>query len=310
MYANNINDTVEAEKKLHYFIKKANRSVLTRTILSPRKMFMPKLLNIKKKAGELKAKTFWGDEMWVVLPEEVSTRIWRWQYFEEDVCIFMLNFLKKGMTFVDVGAHFGFFTLLGGYLVGSNGQVLSFEPTPRTYLNLKKNVVDFSRCKNVALSNCAAGSTESIATFYDYGIFNCGYNSSNGARKKGRPIEVEEEFTVKIRKVDDVLKEKNVKKVDFIKIDAESSESDVLKGAQETLIRDKPFVLLEVGDYEISGVTKSRDVIISIQEMDYTAYEVSNGKIVPHTIKEQYEPDKPGNLLFIPKKNKPAPSAR
>ena len=308
MYANN-NDQEETKNKLYSLIKKANRSVLARTILYPKKMLKPKLLNIRKKAGGLKAKTFWGDEMWVILPEEVSTRIWRWRYFEEDVCLFMLNFLKKGMTFVDVGAHFGFFTLLGGYLVGSNGQVISFEPTPRTYHNLKKNVVDFSRCENVALCNCAAGSTESFTTFYDYGIFNCGYNSSNGARKKGSPIDVKEEFKVKIRKVDNVLKEKNVKKVDFIKIDAESSESDVLKGVQGTLTRDKPFVLLEVGDYEISGVTKSRDIIINLQDMDYTPYEVCNGKIVPHSIKDQYEPDKPGNLLFVPGKNNPASSA-
>ena len=113
----------------------------------------------------------------VWLPEPVSKSIWRYGYFEEDVCLAMLYYLERGMTFIDVGAHIGFFTLLGSYLVGREGKVLSFEPTPSTYRLLKKNVVN---CPNVCIYNCTAFSEETNIKFYDYGLEKSSYNLAFG----------------------------------------------------------------------------------------------------------------------------------
>jgi FkbM family methyltransferase len=48
--------------------------------------------------------------------------------------------LKSGMTFVDVGANWGYFTLLAAHLVGRAGRVLSLEPDPRLFQTLSSNV--------------------------------------------------------------------------------------------------------------------------------------------------------------------------
>lgn len=116
----------------------SKKSRIIRVANNPWKMLYPKIMKIIKKNIEVKVPTFWGGEMSVVLPEDVSVSIWRYGYFEEDVVRYMLRFLTEGMTFIDIGAHFGFFTLLGSYLVGKSGKVLAFEPTPTTYQQLKK----------------------------------------------------------------------------------------------------------------------------------------------------------------------------
>ena len=72
----------------------------------------PRLLLKTGRSQALTATTFWGGRMEIVVPEAVSTQIFRYGFFEEDVCLFLLKSLRPGMVCVDVGAHFGFFTLL------------------------------------------------------------------------------------------------------------------------------------------------------------------------------------------------------
>ncbi|WP_143311714.1 FkbM family methyltransferase [Candidatus Methanoperedens nitratireducens] len=248
---------------------------------------------------EVKVPTFWGGEMSVVLPEDVSVSIWRYGYFEEDVVRYMLRFLTEGMTFIDIGAHFGFFTLLGSYLVGKSGKVLAFEPTPTTYQQLKKNIVCYSNNFNIEIYNCAAFSKETEIKFFDCGLVNSAYNSIFGLRKTDRSSIIKNEITVKARKIDDVLKGKKFKNLNFIKIDAESSEIHVLKGMIETLKNYKPNIIIEVGDFEVHGVPKSKEIITWLEQMNYSPYEIHNGEIVSHIVRERYEYC---NLLFLANK--------
>src|SRR5262245_18954658 len=48
--------------------------------------------------------------------------------------------LQPGMTVVDLGAHIGYFTLMSARLVGPNGRVYAFEPSPSSFLMLRKNI--------------------------------------------------------------------------------------------------------------------------------------------------------------------------
>jgi FkbM family methyltransferase len=246
------------------------------------------------KSKEIKAKTFWGGEMYVVLPEVVSVQIWRYGFFEgEGVCLPMLYCLKEGMTFIDVGAHFGFFTLLGSSLVGETGKVLSFEPIPSTFEVLKKNI---SRCSNVHAYNCAAFSEERRLEFYNYGVELSAFNSAYGIRTKGNSLTATNKIFVEAVTIDSVIEKAYCEKVDFIKIDAESSEIYVLEGLSKTIETHKPYIVIEVGDFGISGIPDSRELVMWLQDRGYTPFEISNGQFIKHKKQDSYEYM---NLLFV-----------
>ena len=63
---------------------------------------------------------------------------------------FLENFLKEGMSFIDVGANLGDYTFFAARRVGSEGNVLSFEPEPNNYMWLKRGIAK-NRFRNVDL---------------------------------------------------------------------------------------------------------------------------------------------------------------
>ena len=60
--------------------------------------------------------------------------------YEPQETAILRELLKPGMTFVDVGANWGYFTLVGAHLVGPSGRVISLEPEPRLFRLLVSNV--------------------------------------------------------------------------------------------------------------------------------------------------------------------------
>src|ERR1017187_7387482 len=60
--------------------------------------------------------------------------------YEPETKILLSNIIRPGMTFLDVGAHVGHYTLLAARLVGPTGHVYAFEPEPENYAILTKNI--------------------------------------------------------------------------------------------------------------------------------------------------------------------------
>lgn len=277
-------------------VEESGKNRLRRLAGHPYKMAYPRVLRSLRTTRRLTAKTFWGEAMEVVLPEFTSISIWRYGYFENDVCAFLLHSLQKGHSFIDVGAHFGFFTLLGSRLVGETGAVLSLEPTPATFKLLADNV---SGRGNVRTFNCAAFSRETELSFYDYGPESSAYNSLFGLRKPGRGNVEKERITVKAREIDGLVRENGYTDIRLVKIDAESSEMHVLEGMRETLKEHRPNLIVEVGDFGIDGVPESREIVSWLQNFGYRPYEVSRGGIVAHQARADYRYQ---NLLFMPER--------
>jgi len=279
------------------------RSRVFRLVTRPIRVIFPKLLKLGKGTWETRARTFWGGTMNVILPEAVSMQIWRHGFFDPDVCLFMMSSLKEGMTFIDVGGHFGYFTLFGSYLVGGTGKVLSFEPMPDTYDQLRKNVARNAPHPNIDAIRSAGYSENTTITFHDYGLEDSAYNSAFGSRKVnlgGATSPLGRAVPVDAKKIDDVLEKKNIRGVDLIKIDAESSELFVLYGLLETIRMYKPSIIVEVGDIDgAASSPNSREIIRWLNEQGYVAYEAHGGELVPHELMDKYEY---GNLLFLAKR--------
>ncbi len=300
-----ISDGQEKEVLLERLALKGAQLKKTRTerfLTQPFKMVYPKMLSSMEKSHQLKASTFWGGKMEVILPDLVSTQIWRNGFFEQDVCTFMLKNLKKNMNFIDIGAHYGFFTLLASYLIGPAGRVLAFEPTPSTFKVLQENTKNYG---NIIIFNLAAFDQNCEIDFLDFGFELSAFNSAYGIRQehginqeqKQRYMNRAKRIKVEAVKLDVIIVDESVK-TDFIKIDAESSEMPILVGMSETIKRDRPIIIVELGDYHVPGGCKSEEIVNWLAVRNYNVYEFINSGIKPHLKKETYQYC---NLLFLPR---------
>lgn len=162
--------------------------------------------------------------------------------FEETETRFVERLLRPGMTVLDIGAHHGLYTLLASKRVGRNGKVIAFEPSPRECRRLAQHV-RVNRCRNTEIEACALGAESGEADLYQVdGSLDWG----NSLRPPALP-EPTRRLRVKVKTLDDVLAERGITQVDFIKLDAEGGELAVLKGARKLLqTAPRPAILAEV----------------------------------------------------------------
>jgi FkbM family methyltransferase len=235
----------------------------------------------------VRARLFTGQQMSGVLPEYL---------FEPSLTRIMLSLLRPGMVFADVGAQFGYYSVLAHRLVGAAGRVFAFEPTPRTYAVLHDNV---RRMSNVVAEPLAAFSSAGQLTLHDFGATYCGLNSilphprltaEFGSRLEGRP------FKVASVRLDDYFGALGISP-GFIKIDVENAELDVLRGMEGLLRNARPAISVETGDYSWTGAPQTRESIKFLLNRGYRCLEYADGKLVPHRERSAYAYD---NLLFLP----------
>ena len=239
---------------------------------------------LRHTSSQEKITTFWSDEMTVIIPEEVSLKLFAYRYFEPGLTGIMLEYLNKNDTLIDVGAHFGYFTLLGSYIVGEQGKVHSFEPIPTTYEILKSNTINKS---NIKINNLALFSKNCQMRMMNLGTERSAYNSiiTDDSRNN-----TEDLFYVNTICLDEYVNS-NAIRPNFIKLDAEDSEYEVLTGAKSTLETFFPIVSLEVGG------SNSKKCIDYLKDIGYSVYKCRKGKLTTHDIQQKYDYD---NLLFLP----------
>jgi hypothetical protein len=108
-----------------------------------------------------------------------------------------------------------------------------------------------------------------------------------------------QKITVEAIRLDDYVKNQGIKKVDFVKIDAENAEFEILQGMTRIITLMRPLISIEVCDVSIpAGIKSSRHIITWLCQKGYEAYEYNSRDIVKHNLRERYEYD---NILFIPK---------
>jgi len=147
---------------------------------------------------------------------------------------------KKGDVVVDVGAHYGFYTLYASRLVGADGMILAFEPHPDNYKGLLTNL-RLNYVENVKTFNVALGEFDGQTKLY--------IRSHSGAHSI--LFRTKNYVNVRITKLDTVIEKLDLKKVNLIKIDAEGAELNILKGARKVLEKFKPN--LSIATYHFPG---------------------------------------------------------
>ncbi len=160
--------------------------------------------------------------------------------YEREEIDALLALVRPGAVFVDVGANVGVFTVLAARAVGPNGLVLAFEPNADVLELLRRNI---ARAK-------ATGALVEVLPFAlsdRNGAASWEQTAYHGTGRLSTEPEPQNAATVESRRLDDVLAERRAElRVGAIKVDVEGFEANVVIGARETILRDKPDLMLEV----------------------------------------------------------------
>lgn len=149
-------------------------------------------------------------------------------------------------VFLDVGANHGEFSIAAA-MIAQRGKVIAFEPVEEYRARLLENIRlnDFG---NVQVIPAALGDQEGTLPIYDQPE-----NFKDGTRHEGLPTLFASESrhhareVVPVKRLDDVLSELGVNRVDVIKLDIEGAEWMALRGAVNTLASCRPILILEIG---------------------------------------------------------------
>lgn len=201
----------------------------------------------------------------------------RWsRYYETDyepeTFRFFRENLKAGQTVLDIGAHIGLFSVVAARLVGESGKVFAFEPTPFTR-GVLGEVVALNECNNIVEIRPEAVAAEFGETVF----FDTGDTISN-ANSLVKTARSKVEIPITVTSVDKFVTERNLK-VDCLKIDVEGVELDLLRGARETLLTQRPVARLGLHPPFIVQNGQSLDEIWQLLE-EYKLQVIFDGKTV------------------------------
>lgn len=169
-----------------------------------------------------------------------------WEYW---ITEYMAATVTAGMTAIDVGANFGYYSLLLSDLVSPSGKLLAIEPNPSVASKLRKSLAINGFSHSSVIEACLGRDADSAYNFY------VPFEEPKNARivaadyrddAYGKCIPVEGTTL-------DAMTS-NLSKVDFIKVDTEGAEFDMLGGMTRTLDKFHPILVIEVNagrDYDI-----------------------------------------------------------
>jgi FkbM family methyltransferase len=181
--------------------------------------------------------------------------------YEPQAIKFLREVVRPGYCCIDIGANLGYYALLMARLVGPSGQVIAFEPFPRNFQTLQKNV-SLNDLQNVRIEPIAIGETSgSLSLFFAAEEENSATPSATAYAVDGR----QENLQVPMLSLDGYLSTGQFVP-NLIKIDVEGAEMAVLEGARRTLATVRPILLVEIHGW---GTEESEKVLHVLSEYHY-----------------------------------------
>lgn len=245
--------------------------------------------------SEVTCRLFDGQPLRVVLPEIVATDLYLHGAIEPELTQLLVDRFRPGMVFFDVGAQYGYFSLVAGRLAGPTGTVVAFEPSRDTARLLRDNV---AHLHNVVVEQVAVKERAGTTSLLDFGSRHSALNtvlrdarapSRERARLQARTYDV---ATISL----DEYASAHGLRPDVVKLDAEGAELSILEGMPRLLRDAAPVIAIETGDYEGMASPPTTACIELLERAGYTAFEYDHG-LRPHRPRRSYGY---GTLFFLP----------
>jgi len=203
--------------------------------------------------------------------------------------------ISKGNIVIDIGAHIGWYSLLASNRVGKEGIVYSFEPEPRSFNILIKNI-KLNKMTNIVPINKALSDSSGTQLLYrnlykkDPSIYRMWFESD------------EESIPVKVITLDEWLKNKHV---DLIKIDVDGYECKIFHGMKK-IISENPNLII-FSEYWPKGLRKSgnspKEYLNIIKKHDFQIIKIGD-KLEKISSDEALDINKSTNFILFRKTTK------
>jgi FkbM family methyltransferase len=215
-----------------------------------------------------------GSTIEVDLNERIERQMYYFGWYQRHQSQFLRANLRKGDVFVDVGAHIGFYTLLGASAVGAAGVVHAFEPNPVTFERLGENIrmngYYHVKAWPFAVTNKLGRSALHLTTTTG----ELGWSSMFGDGIEDVPVET--------LTLDDCIRRCGLQHVDVVKIDAEGAELRIIEGMSEILRSMPPrLIMVELHGPALgwAGATPA-EVVQSLESFGYSCYQLNYKDLV------------------------------
>jgi FkbM family methyltransferase len=212
---------------------------------------------------------------------------------------FVWNFLQPGMTFFDVGAYHGIYSVVAAKRLESQGHVTAFEPSERERRRLGLHL-QMNGC-HVSVEPYAVTSEAGSFRFFTVAS---GFTSMNSLVYPPTDNPASETNVDGIC-LDQYLATNGIAKVDLMKVDIEGAELDAFRGARHMLEVVRPLIICEVLDW----VTRSwgypaRATVESLNRLDYQWFDFcEDGSLAGHAERDEYSEVR--NYLAVPREKIP-----
>lgn len=168
-------------------------------------------------------------------------------WFDRNLTELIGSLLAPGMTFIDIGANCGTYTIFGAGRVGSEGRVIAIEAAPRIAALLYESVVMNGLYGHCEVLRCAAGAEAGRVVLHQFANRQGGntmlpHIAERAVERQGDTVTTVE---IECRPLDAIIAERSLSRIDLVKIDVEGFEHEVLLGARETLRRFRPKLIVE-----------------------------------------------------------------
>jgi FkbM family methyltransferase len=235
-----------------------------------------------------------GTRLRLYLGNDLSRQIYIAGSVDPNEFAFLDRFLQPGMTFLDIGANEGIYSVFAARRVGAEGTVWAFEPSRRELdrlrCNLELNGLQV-RVFPLALADSAGRADLRVA-----GYGHEGQNTLGAFAYAG--VEVARTEPVDLMRLDDVVEQNPLGRLDAIKVDVEGAELRLFRGATATLRRFRPVLLFEASDAALRLQGASCEALfdhLRNQQYDLYAFDRHSGLPAPATPGAQTE-----NMIAVP----------
>jgi FkbM family methyltransferase len=186
-------------------------------------------------------------------------------FYEKGILEKWTPYLKGAKVILDIGANLGNHTLYWATNI-PNCKIYSFEPYLPTFTLLKNNI-ELNHLENVDLCNKGVGEKKSFAHVAHVDEKNMGATTLEYCTDNSEGIEIVD--------IDSFVRENEIEEaIDFIKIDTEGFEADVLKGMESVLHSMYPDIWVEVGQ------DTCIEVLDKLERLDYCAVDIESANIL------------------------------